>query len=57
MAEKQAGEKELSASFQDISRIANFPGSHYKHFDFHAITQGTNFSAINPYAEILNKFL
>jgi hypothetical protein len=25
--------------------------------DFHAITDGTNFSAINPYAESMNKFL
>lgn len=57
MSDNKSGEKELSASFNEMNKMLNYPGANYKHMDFHAITEGTNFSSINPYAESMNRYL
>lgn len=57
MADNKNGERELTSVFDDLVTKLSYPNCHYRHMDFHAITQGTNFSAINPYAESLNKFI
>ena len=50
MSNTKKGEKKLTKAFENGINIANISNIQYKYVDFHGVTQGTNFSAINIHA-------
>ena len=57
MSATKSGEGTLSADFKKIVGLMGNPRLQYDHIDFHGITEGTNFIALNNFMQNHEKFI
>jgi hypothetical protein len=57
VSDDKEGEELLCRTFEALVNYSKLPGVTYNHIDFHGVTQGTNFSAINDFLEKHEHFI